>query len=162
MLKYSEILVKNNEEWVLHEKCVGEYQQVLEKVLLDPIFILKWMNLTHIGSFFETIHDVSASQLEVTKTSSWEAETLWIVVSKHDPKWVKFIYQQVLVKSTSAPPLVGEWYKNDCLPPIGFSVSAGVNSVTSPYHDIIRMTAYLPLGSPSLRESTPSLLLMIS
>ena len=38
---------------------------LFEKMLLDPIFILKRMNLTHFGSCFETIHDISPSQLEV-------------------------------------------------------------------------------------------------
>ena len=41
---------------------------MLEKVLLNPIFILKRMNLTHFGSFFEMFHDVSASQIEVLVT----------------------------------------------------------------------------------------------
>ena len=47
----------------------------------------QWMNLTHFGSCFKTGN-------HVTKTSSWEAETLWII-SKHDPKWVKFIHFNV-------------------------------------------------------------------
>ena len=41
---------------------------ILEIVLLDPIFILKLMNSTNFGSCFETIHDISASQLEVLVT----------------------------------------------------------------------------------------------
>ena len=43
----------------------------LEKVLLDPIFILKWMNFYSLWIMFLKHH--------VTNTSSWEAETLWIV-----------------------------------------------------------------------------------
>ena len=80
---------------------------------------------THFGSSLETSHNVSASQLEVlvtwyfgsrelprkqhishegkhhvTKTSSWEAETSWII-SKHYQKWVKFIHFNMNIGSNN-------------------------------------------------------------
>ena len=76
----------------------------LEKVVLDTMFILKWINFNSLWIVIESLHDVLASHLEVlvtwcfgsrelpthhmTKASRWKAEMSWRLTI-YDPKWVK-------------------------------------------------------------------------
>ena len=59
---------------------------------------LEWMKLAHSGLYFETIHNVSASQLEVLVT--WRFPS-WEMPKKQDPKWVKCIHFNMNIGSNN-------------------------------------------------------------
>ena len=53
----------------IYSSCIQNMFLLLEKVLLDPIFmILKCDFFIHFGSFFLKLHDVSTSHLEALVT----------------------------------------------------------------------------------------------
>ena len=49
---------------IKHERDATNHEPTLDKMLLDPIFLLKWINSNTLWIIFESIHDVWASHLE--------------------------------------------------------------------------------------------------